>query len=114
MEATLSQLIRSIVMAAILLATNSVPAGDQPAATQASKSPIVTVSGPGLERTEMRIDRLAELPRATVKVKEKEGEEKLYEAIKVADVLAAAGMKFRQSLRGERLADYLLVSAADG
>src|SRR5262245_261116 len=92
----------------------SAPTGDQVAATQPKQSPILTISGSGLELTKIGVDKLAALPRTTVKVREKEGEEFTYEGVKAADVLAVAGMKFGQSLRGERLADYLIVEAADG
>lgn len=74
----------------------------------------VKVSGTGLTSIELGLDKLQSMPRATVKVKEKDGEEAAYEGVRVADILAAAGLKFGQSLRGERLSDYLLAEAGDG
>lgn len=116
METTVLQIIQTTVFTLCLLtlAATNVPAVDQSATTQPTKSPTLTISGTGLESTHIGLDRLATLPRTSLKVKEKEGEEFTYEGVKVADILAVAGMKFGQSLRGERLADYLLADSAEG
>lgn len=109
------RVITTVILATICLtAAARAPANDQAAASQGNQSPTLTISGSGLELTKLSHDKLVTLPRTTLKVHEKEGEEFAYEGVKMADVLAVAGMKFGQSLRGERLADYLLAESVDG
>jgi DMSO/TMAO reductase YedYZ molybdopterin-dependent catalytic subunit len=57
---------------------------------------------------------LAALPRKSVEVKLHDGSMAKFEGVVLADVLQLAGVKFGESIRGARLATYLLVEAADG
>lgn len=75
---------------------------------------LLRVSGVGLEAAEFDAQRLAALPRSTVRVADKSETPLTFEGVRVADLLMAAGMKFGHNLRGPRLADYLIVESADG
>ena len=57
---------------------------------------------------------LAALPRRSVEVKLHDGSMAKFEGVALIDVLQLAGVKFGESIRGARLATYLLVEAADG
>lgn len=65
------------------------------------------------KKTEIRSSDLASLKRLTVKASD-HGKEAVFEGVALADVLKLAGVEFGESLRGKRLASYLLVEAADG
>ncbi|MBI3046735.1 MAG: molybdopterin-dependent oxidoreductase [Acidobacteria bacterium] len=56
---------------------------------------------------------LAPLPRRTIETTDG-GRPVRFEGIRLADVLARAGVTFGQTMRGERLAGYLLARASDG
>jgi hypothetical protein len=56
---------------------------------------------------------LARLPRRTIDVTDEE-RRGTYEGVRLIDVLTHAGVTFGQTLRGGRLATYLLASATDG
>jgi DMSO/TMAO reductase YedYZ molybdopterin-dependent catalytic subunit len=57
---------------------------------------------------------LAKLPHQKVLVKDLDGKEVEFEGIPLGEILHLAGAKLREKLRGDVLADYLLVGAADG
>ncbi len=59
-------------------------------------------------------DGLTKLPRQTVRVQERGGEEVDYEGVPLFEILKAAGVTFGEDLRGPALADYLVVEAPDG
>lgn len=54
------------------------------------------------------------LPRTKVPVKDRDGKEVTYEGVSLAEVLRFAGVPFGEHLRGPRVANYVLVEAADG
>jgi DMSO/TMAO reductase YedYZ molybdopterin-dependent catalytic subunit len=54
------------------------------------------------------------LPRGKVEVKDKQGRAVTYEGVPVAEVLRFAGVPLGGHLRGPRVANYVLVEAADG
>jgi len=56
----------------------------------------------------------AELPRQSVRAKDRDGKEVEFEGVAVFEVLQRAGLKLGQDLRGPALASYLLVQASDG
>jgi hypothetical protein len=97
---------------AILAALCAAHQAGQPTTSSAVE---LSISGAGLTTTHVGLDKLASLPRATLKVKEKQDNvENTYEGVRMADILSQAGMKFGQSLRGARLADYLLAEDPKG
>jgi DMSO/TMAO reductase YedYZ molybdopterin-dependent catalytic subunit len=54
------------------------------------------------------------LPHRKVEVKEKDGTATRYEGVTLAEVLRFGGVPFDGHLRGPRVANYVLVEAADG
>lgn len=64
--------------------------------------------------TEMSAADLAKLPRKEVAGKDHDGKESTFSGIEIREILAAAGAKLGAEIRGKRLAEYLLVEAADG
>jgi DMSO/TMAO reductase YedYZ molybdopterin-dependent catalytic subunit len=87
--------------------------GQAPAKAAKTK---VTLSVKGEIATPLELDAgdLSRMERRTVKAKDQNGRESVYEGVLVADILKKAGMKQGKELRGELLATYLLVEAADG
>ena len=56
----------------------------------------------------------AKLPHTSAKAKEHDGTVATFTGVALVDVLKVAGVEFGESMRGKRLATYLLVEAADG
>jgi hypothetical protein len=89
-------------------------------AQQPAKTPVdaakasLDVSGVGLTSTRFDAGSLRNMPRVSLKIRDKDGVESTYEGVRVSEILIAAGMKFGQSLRGPRLVDYLIAESADG
>jgi DMSO/TMAO reductase YedYZ molybdopterin-dependent catalytic subunit len=85
-------------------------------ATRADDTPsvLLKIQGDVARPLELTAQKLAEFPRATVHVADRDGQEAMYEGVELVEVLAAAGKKFGQDLRGPELANYVLVEAADG
>jgi hypothetical protein len=57
---------------------------------------------------------LKALPRQKVDVKDADGKTAVFEGVGLATLLEQAGIKLEKELRGQRLANYLLVEAKDG
>jgi len=81
--------------------------------TVAQSSPAVLVSVEGHPPLTVTLDDLKRLPLHAVETEDVQ-EQTRYEGALVSDLLKQAGMTFGQTLRGERLQDYLLVEAGDG
>lgn len=86
----------------------------QPPASSSSEPVVLHVGGVGVKATAFSARQLAELPRTRVSIKQQDDSTLVYEGVRADEVLKAAGMTFGQTLRGERLADYLVVEASDG
>jgi hypothetical protein len=56
----------------------------------------------------------AQLPRTAVQVRDRDGTVATYAGVLRRDVLALAGVPLGEQLRGDRLAMYVVVEAADG
>lgn len=75
---------------------------------------VLTVSGEGIAPLKLRLSDLAKLPRQTVRVKDHEGQEAVYEGVLLTEILSRAGVKFGKDVHGKPLAQYILVEAMDG
>lgn len=64
------------------------------------------------KQTKLSVADLAKIKRQTVKVND-HGEEATFEGFPLIEALKLAGIEFGESLRGKRLATFLLVEAAD-
>ena len=68
------------------------------------------------ERRRMNVfaPELKELPRITLTAKDHDGKEAAFSGVELVELLKMAGVQFGKDLRGEKMALYLLVEAADG
>ncbi len=64
--------------------------------------------------TEISAVDMAKLPRKEVTGKDNDGKESTFSGVEIRNILAAAGAKLGETVRGKRLAEYLLIEAADG
>jgi len=75
---------------------------------------ILRVSGLVPRSLALTAPELAQLPRATVTGTDRSGQAALFEGVSLDTILRAAGITFGERLRGSRLAEYVLVTAAAG
>jgi hypothetical protein len=83
-----------------------------PTAVQPNSS--LSVRGEVANHFQLNSSDLAGMARRSVKAKDQQGHEFVFEGVLVADVLKKAGVRQGTELRGEFLSFYLLVEAADG
>ncbi len=82
---------------------------------QAAATDVLLIIGGEVEKPQqLTAADLAKLPRRSVKATDPDGKEFTYEGVLLIDVLKLAGLRFGETLRGKRLATYLLVEATDG
>jgi glucose/arabinose dehydrogenase len=74
----------------------------------------LTVTGESGKTVTVTEDVWKKLPRKTVKVNGPKDRSATYEGVPLAELLGLAGVKLGKELRGPRMANYLLVEAADG
>jgi DMSO/TMAO reductase YedYZ molybdopterin-dependent catalytic subunit len=104
--------IRVAIVLAVLGLGQALP---EPAAGSApSSAAALTVTNEAGQTTRFTPEALRALPHTKVQVKDHAGQSAEYEGVALADVLQRAGVTLGKSLRGPRLASYLLVEAADG
>lgn len=94
------------MIAILLLAMQAVVA-------QAPTKPTLNVSGEVLTPLSLTADDLAKLPQSKLKAKDRDNAEHEYGGVALYEVLKAAGVTLGGQLRGENLAKYVLVTAAD-
>lgn len=102
---------RALCLLMILLATGwfAQTAPQQAKALQAG----LRISGEVRKPLNLGLDDLAKLPRRKVIAKDHGGTEAEFEGVEVAEVLKLAGTPAGEQLRGDHLALYLVVEAAD-
>jgi DMSO/TMAO reductase YedYZ molybdopterin-dependent catalytic subunit len=88
--------------------------GLQDPAPKAAAPVLLKVNGEVPHPLTLTALEFAELPRQSVKAKDRDGKEVEYEGVPVFEILQRAGLKLGEGLRGPALASYLLVQAADG
>jgi len=94
------------VLALIFVSLTALPAA-------ARDDVLLLVVRNGDHTVRLTVEQLAALPQHSTEVQEN-GRTTRYEGVRLADVLAQAGVTFGQTLRGPRLASYLLAGAPDG
>jgi DMSO/TMAO reductase YedYZ molybdopterin-dependent catalytic subunit len=82
--------------------------------TRAQSEGYVTIEGRVKKNLKLSIRDLEKFTATEIKSKDKEEKEHLYKGVALADVLASAGVTLGKDLRGENLAQYVVVKAADG
>jgi hypothetical protein len=75
---------------------------------------VVSIAGEVPRPLKLTADEFARLPRQSVRARDHDGNEAVFEGVPVFEALAHAGVKFGPDLRGPALAMYLVVEAADG
>ncbi len=75
---------------------------------------VLRVGGDVPRPLELTASALAQLPRQSVRAKERDGKEVTFDGVPLVEILKSAGVKFGHDLRGPALANYLVVEAADG
>jgi len=75
---------------------------------------LVTVRGEVERPLNLSLTDLSKLPRYSVEAKDHDGKERKFEGVRLGEILRQAGVKSGKDLRGNALAAYLLVEAADG
>lgn len=68
-------------------------------------------TGPSVK---LELAQLKSLPAASVQVKDDSGSMSEYTGVSVSALLAASGVELGKAIRGDRLAEYVMVAAADG
>src|SRR5262245_57836642 len=103
-----------IAMVTLCLVFNLDESRGQDPATVTKTKATLTVRGEVAKHLQLGLDDLSRMDRRSVKVKDHDGRESVFDGVLVADILKKAGIKQGKELRGELLATYLLVEAADG
>lgn len=75
---------------------------------------VLTIALRGSAPVALSIEALKAMPAASVQVEDDSGSSADYTGITLSALLAASGVEFGKVVRGERLTEYVLVSAADG
>lgn len=83
------------------------------AQAQTTTPPALEISGEVLNPLSLTVADLTKMPQAKLKAKDRDHAEHEYSGVMVIEVLKAAGATVGAQLRGENLAKYVLVTAAD-
>jgi hypothetical protein len=100
------------LMFSVVIASALCPA--QTTAPQAKRNTHVSVRGDGIQALRLESSDLARMPRRSIKARDRDGRESVFDGVSLAEILKKAGLKQGKELRGELLASYLLVEASDG
>jgi hypothetical protein len=98
---------RSIVVSFLLLLSVAFSSLAQNTAT-------VSIGGEVTTPLELKLADLATFKQVSHKVKDRDGKEHEFSGVALIEILEKAGVTTGSKLRGENLAKYLLISAADG
>ena len=80
----------------------------------AQNTATLSVSGEVTTPLELKLQDLASFKQVTNKVKDRDGKEHEFSGVALIELLEKAGVTTGSKLRGENLAKYVLISAADG
>jgi DMSO/TMAO reductase YedYZ molybdopterin-dependent catalytic subunit len=80
----------------------------------AQQAPTVSVSGEVVTPLTLTVQDLTSYEKASTKVKDRDGKEHEFTGVALVAILEKAGVTTGTRLRGENLAKYVLVQAADG
>jgi DMSO/TMAO reductase YedYZ molybdopterin-dependent catalytic subunit len=102
------------VMVTLCLVLSLEECRGQDRAPVAKTKATLSVRGEVAKPLQLDAGDLSHMDRRSVKAKDHDGRESVFDGVLVADILKKAGIKQGKELRGELLASYLLVEAADG
>jgi hypothetical protein len=103
-----------LVVSILSLLLSSGESRGQNPGPDAKAKPSLAVRGEGIQALRLESSDLAGMPRRSVKARDRDGRESVFDGVVVAEILKKAGVKQGKDLRGELLASYLLVEASDG
>ena len=86
----------------------------QTGAARPENTVLLTVAGEVTHPLKLGAADLAKLPHRSIKAREHDGKEAVFEGVALSEILKLAGVEFGEHLRGKDLALYLVVEAADG
>jgi len=107
------RLFRSLCILTTLLSLSGYPSGTIAQQSQTAQVSL-RVGGEVERQLSLTSDDLAKLPHRTIRAKDHDGKESEFEGVPLVEVLTLAGVSFGEKMRGEKLALFLLVEAADG
>lgn len=81
---------------------------------QSRQADALTISGEVKTPLSFSVNELKKLPQTTVRSKDKSGKEHTYTGVSLHLLLQKAGAASGEELRGKNMANYVLISAADG
>lgn len=76
--------------------------------------PVVTIILHGSSHVTHTMSALKSMPAVSVRVRDELGSHAEYTGVPLSELLAASSVEFGKAVRGERLAEFVLISAADG
>jgi DMSO/TMAO reductase YedYZ molybdopterin-dependent catalytic subunit len=85
-----------------------------PSAAPAPAAATLQISGEVSHPLSLTVEALARLKKTELTAKDRDGKQHRYTGVAFADLLREAGVTLGPALRGENLAKYVLVEAADG
>lgn len=98
----------ALVCGAMLVGTHS------PAALAAAGDVVFRIGGDVERPQQWTLDDLAKLPRREVRARDRDGTEATFAGVALLDLLRLAEVPVGEKLRGNNMALYLLIEAADG
>jgi len=98
--------IPSLFLVCLLVSTNT--------SAQDGTTPFFKIEGEVLTPLKLTVEDLIKLNQTEVKTKDRDGREHTYQGVRLVDLLDSAGVTFGKDLRGENLAKYIMIKAADG
>ena len=82
--------------------------------SQAQNTATLSISGEVTTPLELKLADLTSFEQVSHKVKDRDGKEHEFSGVALIEILEKAGVTTGSKLRGENLAKYVLISAADG
>ncbi len=102
-----------LVLLAVFLPSNATLAQSGSSSSDLATATI-QLSGEVTKPLVLTMEALGKLKKTELKAKDRDGKEHRYAGVAFADLLREAGVTLGPALRGENLAKYVLVEAADG
>ena len=110
---TFRSLYRLLLLLAVFLRSNAILA-QSTSGPSAPATATIQVSGEVTKPLSLTLEALGKLKKTELTAKDRDGKEHRYGGVTFADLLREVGVTMGPALRGENLAKYVLVEAADG
>jgi DMSO/TMAO reductase YedYZ molybdopterin-dependent catalytic subunit len=80
---------------------------------QDKSAKLLSVNGDVEKPLQLSLSDLSKMPRRSVKTKNHDGKDVIYDGVELREVLSRAGVRFGEEMRGKAVATYVLIQAAD-